>query len=594
MDIQYVYQKERREFGKQCLFSDKNKVEFSEPANHDLFRDYILRDPVSIGTQYSRQMAISDANTESAEFEHHGILHSEGGWPKDVNFLDPEQTVRYRRKVEKDENYISQLMASTKPMEHCIFQNNAVNIYEKYFDDLEPAPLIQRSTSRTLNVYRDPSIYKQPVTHLSWSPDGGTKIAVSHCNLNFGEVLGKAVCSYIWEVENPNAPLLRLKPSSSMICLEYNQKDPTTMVCGMYNGQVACWDTRNEQEPVMISEREHSHRAPVNSALWINSKSGTEFFSGSSDSQVMWWDTRKLAQPIDRLLMDPIKADEQDLSRSYGVSCLEYETSIPTRFMCGTEQGMLFSCNRKGKSPQEKIVFRMQCHTGPVHALTRNPAFVKNFLTIGDWIARIWSEDCRESSIVWTKNHDVMLTDGAWSPTRFSLFFVSRVDGVLDSWDLLQQHSEPTLSIKVCDESLKCLRAHESGRLVGTGSVKGATFLIEVSENMTSIRNDKPLLTAMLERENRREKILEAKSREMKLKVRTLNRQDEHTDDKPKLFQCRSACEAAEQEYLQMLDKERKSRFPEEYDEEYDPKKVRKPYKPDNHHSDGENENGKD
>lgn len=43
----------------------------------------------------------------------------------------------------------------------------------------------------------------------------------------------------------------------------------------------------------------------------------------------------------------------------------------------------------------------------------------------------------------------------------------------------------------------------------------------------------------MLERENRREKILEAKSREMKLKVRTLNRQDEHTEDKPKLFQCR-------------------------------------------------------
>lgn len=139
----------------------------------------------------------------------------------------------------------------------------------------------------------------------------------------------------------------------------------------------------------------------------------------------------------------------------------------------------------------------MQCHTGPIYALTRNPAFVKNFLTIGDWIARIWSEDCRESSIVWTKNHDVMLTDGAWSPTRYSLFFVSRVDGVLDAWDLLQQHSEPTLSIKVCDESLKCLRAHESGRLVGTGSVKGATFLIEMSENMTSIRNDKPLLTAV-------------------------------------------------------------------------------------------------
>lgn len=90
-----------------------------------------------------------------------------------------------------------------------------------------------------------------------------------------------------------------------------------------------------------------------------------------------------------------------------------------------------------------------------------------------------------------------MLTDGVWNPTRYSIFYVSRVDGVLDAWDLLQQQSEPILSIKVCDESLKCLRAHEAGYLVGAGSTKGATFLLEMSDNMTSIKNDKPLLTAV-------------------------------------------------------------------------------------------------
>lgn len=31
--------------------------------------------------------------------------HSEGGWPKDINYQDPEQTVRYKRKVEKEEAY---------------------------------------------------------------------------------------------------------------------------------------------------------------------------------------------------------------------------------------------------------------------------------------------------------------------------------------------------------------------------------------------------------------------------------------------------------------------------------------------------------
>ena len=58
--------------------------------------------------------------------------------------------------------------------------------------------------------------------------------------------------------------------------------------------------------------------------------------------------------------MDPIKTDDQNLARSYGVSVLEYETTIPTRFMCGSEQGLIFSCNRKGKSPTEKINLRVK------------------------------------------------------------------------------------------------------------------------------------------------------------------------------------------------------------------------------------------
>lgn len=155
--------------------------------------------------------------------------------------------------------------------------------------------------------------------------------------------------------ENPNTPLINLKAPSSLVCLEYNQKDPTSLISGLYSGQVAAWDTRAEKGLVAISEREVCHREPVNSVLWINSKSGTEFFSGSSDGQVIWWDTRKLNDPLERLFMDPIKTDEQDISRSCGVSILEYETTMPTKFMCGTDVGKIFVCNRKGKTPTEKI-----------------------------------------------------------------------------------------------------------------------------------------------------------------------------------------------------------------------------------------------
>ncbi len=65
--------------------------------------------------------------------------------------------------------------------------------------------------------------------------------------------------------------------------------------------------------------------------------------------------------------------------------------------------GCVFSCNKKAKTRSEKISAIYNAHFGPVYALQRNPCFPKNFLTVGDWCARIWSEDIKESSIMWTR-----------------------------------------------------------------------------------------------------------------------------------------------------------------------------------------------
>lgn len=46
-------------------------------------------------------------NTERFETESRGMNHTEGGWPKDINPTEVEQTIRFRKKVEKDEGYIN-------------------------------------------------------------------------------------------------------------------------------------------------------------------------------------------------------------------------------------------------------------------------------------------------------------------------------------------------------------------------------------------------------------------------------------------------------------------------------------------------------
>lgn len=131
------------------------------------------------------------------------------------------------------------------------------------------------------------------------------------------------------------------------------------------------------------------------------------------------WDIRKLSEPLETLVLHMIKQGEtQELFQAQGASCLEYEATIPTRFMVGTEHGFVLSGNRKGKQPHEKLTAKFNAHLGPVYAVQRNPGFVKNFLTVGDWTAKIWSEDTRDSAIIWTNYHKAMLTGGAWSPTR--------------------------------------------------------------------------------------------------------------------------------------------------------------------------------
>ena len=42
-----------------------------------------------------------------------------------------------------------------------------------------------------------------------------------------------------------------------------------------------------------------------------------------------------------------------------------------------------------------------------------------------------------------------MLTDGSWSPARYSVFYTTQTDGTLNVWDILQQQRKPTLSMKV-------------------------------------------------------------------------------------------------------------------------------------------------
>ena len=147
---------------------------------------------------------------------------------------------------------------------------------------------------------------------------------------------------------------------------------------------------------------------------------------------------------------------------------------------------------------------------------------MKIYLTVGDWQAKVWSEECKESAIIWTRAYLDKPLAGTWSRTRCSLFFICRMSGVFEAWDLLLDQHDPVLSMKLCDQPLISVAAHECGESVAAGALDGTMYLVELSQNLVrQLKNDKSTFTVMLERETKRKKIIEGKIKEMKLRQKT-------------------------------------------------------------------------
>uniref|UniRef100_A0A8C5ID73 DNAI2 protein n=1 Tax=Junco hyemalis TaxID=40217 RepID=A0A8C5ID73_JUNHY len=557
MEIKYEYSRKRSEFGRPCVFSDLlAEVTVNIPPDPALAEDFIPQDPVDFAVQEGPVLAGHEVNTERSQVTIRGVNHVEGGWPKHVDPKNQELTTRYREEVEREEVYTKTIQRLGFVVEHYIRQNNTIDIYEEYFEEEEEEDEDEEHPSaKIICVIRDPNNPRRMCTHLSWHPDGNRAVAVAYCSLDFQESRNLNSDSYVWDVEKPYTPELTLKPSSPVLTLEYNSKDWYHMLGGCYNGQIVYWDTRKGGLPMEMTPVEFSHRDPVYGAYWLPSRTGTECFSGSTDGQVLWWDIRKMSQPSERLVLDISRQDQ--LKDALGASSLDFAPVLPTKFLVGTEQGIIISCNRDAKTPPEKIANIFRSHIGAVYRVTRNPFFPKVFLSVGDWTARIWTEELMDSSsIMETRYHSSYLMNTCWSPVKPAVFFTVRSDGVLDIWDILFHQKEPSLSVKVSNDPLLSLCSQDNGRIVSCATKMGNVSLLELSPGLCTIRkNEKTLTSTMFEREARREKVLQDKYKERLLREQDrLRAQPEQQEDAVQIFQ------QAREDFLASIKAERRRR----------------------------------
>lgn len=519
--ISYEYTKQRKDFGKHPVLGD-SKVECrsisSDPSNAS---QWVPRQSTTIELDCIPSMSEHEVNTERFVQCNKGMCHTQGAWPKEVKTNELADKERYLRRIENLKEYQTSVRKLTRSAERLIQQNNAIDLYETYFEDCDWEHTTEPPSAKTVSVFRDPSNVKRAASKISWQSDGAPKLAVAYSSLQFQQMSENLPCSsYIWDVNSPNEPDFELIPQSPLCCLVYNPRSTDHIVGGCYNGLVGFWDVRKGNQPLESSIIEKSHHDPVYDICWVQSRTGNECCSVSTDGQMLWWDVRKLAAgPTDSMIMQ--NPNNETL---FGGTTLEYRTDAgATRYLIGSEQGQVLLVDRKAKKDaastiQIKSVYGQESgrHLGPVYGIQRHPIAPKYFMSVGDWTTKIWMEDLK-TPIMTTRYDSAYLTGGCWSPTRPAVFFTTKVDGTLDIWDLFFKQNGPAFSTKVGESGLSAINVHANGQMVALGSVDGTTSILQISDGLAQPQgNEKQMMQLMFERETKREKNLEIRTNQKK------------------------------------------------------------------------------
>lgn len=495
MHDEYVYTKERREFGRQCLFADYDEDLLNEPPDKSLYSQYIRRVPADASTQLSVSLSGHEVTTDGQTFASRGMCHIEGGWPKDLNPLDEEQTLRYRRRVERDDQFDVQMKRMLTPMEAVVEQNNAVNVYQRYFNtESVVAPKMKTISVEAINRFVDVNAIKRRASHVSFSPNH-TEMVVSYSMTHYKAFNVDYKSSFIWDINYSHSPVMTLETESLLITLEYNPREEYLIGGGMANGCVCLYDTRVEGNIQSESVMEDSHYAEVTALQWIDTNS-TELFTCSIDGQVMWWDTREFSKPL------------ETLQCGLGCTALEYHPSMPDKFLVGTDSGCMYYGDRRGSSPEEKLTTKGQCYESTIFSVERNPFAPETIMTVGGFRFKIWSEECPDHYTLSTAVQKSALRCGSWNPKRESLLLIGHDDGTLCLWDLHMDLHCPITTIQPIEATLSAVRCHPDGRLVACCYANGDVFLLELSGDLASITCDEQAAIGNLFKRNLKQKKL--------------------------------------------------------------------------------------
>lgn len=529
--------------GKDLLSSSATAINaISIKPKEELIANYTSKNPKSFSVSNIPEKSAHEVNTEKNPTKTITFSHVEGGWPERVVAdPEPEKVAREKknwvREREKGTNFYKIITNLTTSAEIIFKQNQLMDVYEEYFDNVEETSINDNFEAKVEMVYKDIEPYKRSVRKVVWNipedKEEQKKIAVAyHLDKTINQDIPPDYLppALVWDIDKPNEPTNVLKCSSEIVTLAFNNKHSNIVGVGLANGTAGFFNLKNNKA-VGFTKVENSHTEPVTEFLWLKSKNLTEFVTCSTDGSIRWWEIKDkeclillegYTTPVEIVplcthlfLTNKEVIGDKEITKEYGGTKIDNTSDAgPNKFLVATEQGVIFVVNKKKTEGDiaQKLGLNGGNHLGPIVGMQRNPSSFKFILTVGDWTVRIWTEDLRTPIFI-SKYHPAYLSDCLWTP-RVGMFLISRSDGLINGYDLCYKLNEPCFSYKVTDAALTTMAISMRGDKLLVGDEEGKVSLVKLSEsfyvqpNKDDLEVKKNNLGKFFDNEQAKEKLL--------------------------------------------------------------------------------------
>lgn len=278
-------------------------------------------------------------------------------------------------------------------------------------------------------------------TSMSWNRVDKDILAVGYGAFHLSEKEKEGGLIMFWSIRNPSFPEKVIRTPSGVTSIDFSTSNPNMLAVGMYNGNVAIYDTRKDGDfdiPILESGSMSSkHMDPVWQTKWVDKgpERGESLVTIATDGRVLEWSTKKGLSLTPLMVLKRVGNSDGVISRQASGLCFDFPNNDSTIYFAGTEDGNIHRCSC---SYNEQYLDTYNGHNAPIYRIKCSPFHPDAFLSCSaDWTVKLWtSKDTDYIFDFHSVDLSGVVNDVAWSPNSSTVFASCTGDGRVEVWDL--------------------------------------------------------------------------------------------------------------------------------------------------------------